>query len=325
MKAIHRSGTPTTFTAAAVAAVAVAAVATAALVSALAAGSAAGPAASDREATMPQPAGQERQVVLITGSTDGLGREVARRVAATGAHVIVHGRNRERGEALVQEIEAEGKGSAAFYAADFASLEQVRQFAAAVMRDHDRLDVLINNAGIWSRGDDVRRLSEDGHELQFAVNYLSGYLLTYTLLPLLLESAPARIINVASTAQQPIDFDDVMMERGYTGGRGYAQSKLAQILFTFDLAAELESAGVTVVALHPSTLMDTQMVRDAGVAPRSTIDQGATALMRLITEADLRTGQYFNVMEPARAHAQAYDEAARHRLRRLSEDLTQPR
>jgi NAD(P)-dependent dehydrogenase (short-subunit alcohol dehydrogenase family) len=325
MKAINRSGTPMTFTAAAVAAVALAAVATAALVSVLAAASAAGPAASDREAAMPQPAGQERQVVLITGSTDGLGREVARRVAATGAHVIVHGRNRERGAALVNEIEAEGKGSAAFYAADFASLEQVRQFAAAVMRDHDRLDVLINNAGIWSRGDEDRRLNEDGHELQFAVNYLSGYLLTRMLLPLILESAPARIINVASAAQQPIDFDDVMMERGYTGGRGYAQSKLAQILFTFDLAAELESAGVTVLALHPSTLMDTQMVRDAGVAPRSTIDQGASAVMRLITDPDLRTGQYFNVMESARAHAQAYDEAARHRLRRLSEELTQPR
>jgi NAD(P)-dependent dehydrogenase (short-subunit alcohol dehydrogenase family) len=221
------------------------------------------------EATMPQPVGQERQVVLITGSTDGLGREVARRVAATGAHVIVHGRNRERGEALVKEIEAEGKGSAAFYAADFASLDQVRQFAASVMRDHDRLDVLVNNAGIWARGDNERRLSEDGHELQFAVNYLSGYLLTRTLLPLILESAPARIINVASTAQQPIDFDDVMMERGYTGGRGYAQSKLAQILFTFDLAAELERAGVT------------------GVAPRSTIDQGASAVMRLITDPAL--------------------------------------
>jgi NAD(P)-dependent dehydrogenase (short-subunit alcohol dehydrogenase family) len=316
MKAINRSGTAMAF-----AAVALAGVATAALVSALAAG----PAASAGDATMQQPAGQERQVVLITGSTDGLGREVARRVAATGAHVIVHGRNRERGEALVREIETEGKGSAAFYAADFASLRQVREFAAAVMRDHDRLDVLINNAGIWSRGDDDRRLSEDGHELQFAVNYLSGYLLTRTLLPLILESAPARIINVASAAQQPIDFADVMMERGYTGGRGYAQSKLAQILFTFDLAAELESAGVTVVALHPSTLMDTQMVRDAGVAPRSTVDQGANALMRLITDADLRTGQYFNVMEPARAHAQAYDEAARDRLRRLSEDLTRPR
>jgi NAD(P)-dependent dehydrogenase (short-subunit alcohol dehydrogenase family) len=151
-------------------------------------------------------------VVLITGSTDGLGREVARRLAAAGHHVIIHGRNRDRGEALVAEIEAEGTGSARFFAADFASLNAVRGLADAVLRDYDRLDVLVNNAGIWSRGDD-RRVSDDGHELQFAVNYLSGYLLTHRLLPLLRASAPSRIINVASAAQAPIDFDDVMLER----------------------------------------------------------------------------------------------------------------
>jgi NAD(P)-dependent dehydrogenase (short-subunit alcohol dehydrogenase family) len=264
----------------------------------------------------------DRQVILITGSTDGLGREVARRLAADGHHLIVHGRNRERGLALVQEIEAEGKGSAAFYAADLASLAEVRRLAEEVLRDHDRLDVLVNNAGIWLRADNERQLSADGHELHFAVNYLSGYMLTRLLLPLLQQSAPARIVNVASTAQTPIDFDDVMMERGYTGGRGYGQSKLAQILFTFDLAQELEVTGVTVTALHPSTLMDTQMVRDAGVAPRSTVDQGAEALLQLITAPGIATGQYFNVMQPARANAQAYDEDARRRLRELSAELT---
>jgi NAD(P)-dependent dehydrogenase (short-subunit alcohol dehydrogenase family) len=266
--------------------------------------------------------GGERQVILITGSTDGLGREVARRLAADGHHVIVHGRNRERGAALVQEIEAEGRGSATFYAADFASLEAVRSLANDVLRDYERLDVLVNNAGIWARGDDDRQLSDDGHEMQFAVNYLSGYLLTRMLLPLLKESAPARIVNVASTAQTPIDFDDVMMTRGYTGGRGYGQSKLAQIIFTMDLARELDGTGVTVTALHPSTLMDTQMVRDAGVAPRTTVDQGARALLQLITAPDIATGQYFNVMAPARANPQAYDEEAQRRLRSLSDQLT---
>jgi hypothetical protein len=123
-------------------------------------------------------------VVLVTGSTDGLGREVARRLAADGHHVIVHGRNHERGAALVAEIETEGRGSARFYAADFAPLDAVRGLADAVLRDYDRLDVLVNNAGIWSRGDE-RRTSDDGHELQFAVNYLAGYLLTHRLLPLL--------------------------------------------------------------------------------------------------------------------------------------------
>jgi NAD(P)-dependent dehydrogenase (short-subunit alcohol dehydrogenase family) len=273
----------------------------------------------------PMPSADQRQVILITGSTDGLGREVARRLAARGAHIIVHGRNTERGEALVREIEAEGKGSAAFYAADFASQDQVRRLARQILQDYDRLDVLINNAGIWATGDDARRLSEDGHELQFAVNYLAGYLLTRMLLPLIERSAPARIINVASAAQRPIDFDDVMLERGYTGSRGYAQSKLAQVLFTFDLAAELDGRGVTVVALHPSTLMNTRMVREAGVAPRSSVEEGARAVVRLVTDDDVPNGQYFDVMAPARAHAQAYDQAARERLRRLSEELTRER
>ncbi|CAN5719468.1 SDR family oxidoreductase [soil metagenome] len=263
----------------------------------------------------------EGQIVLITGSTDGLGREVALRLAATGAHVIVHGRNVERGRAVVAEIEADGKGSASFHAADFASLEEVRRFAETILRDHDRLDVLINNAGIWLT-DDERRLSEDGHELQFAVNYLSSYLLTRMLLPRLRGSAPARIINVASGAQRPIDFDDVMMEHGYTGSRGYAQSKLAQVMFTVDLAGELEGTGVAVYALHPSTLMNTQMVRDAGVAPRSSVEDGARAVLQLVTAPDIESGTYFNVMNPARANDQAYDAAARAQLRRLSRELT---
>jgi NAD(P)-dependent dehydrogenase (short-subunit alcohol dehydrogenase family) len=268
----------------------------------------------------PRPGGQ---VILITGSTDGLGREVARRLAADGHHLIIHGRNVERGQAVVREILEEGKGSAEFHAADFASLDQVRSLAAAIRQRHQRLDVLVNNAGIWG-SDNERRLSSDGHELQFAVNYLAGYLLTRELLPLLKQAANARIINVASVAQTPIDFQDVMMERGYTGSRGYGQSKLAQIIFTMDLARELEGTGVTVNALHPSTLMDTQMVRDAGAAPRSTVDQGARALLRLVTDPDAGSGRYFNVMEPARAHAQAYDPDAQARLRRLSDELTRP-
>jgi NAD(P)-dependent dehydrogenase (short-subunit alcohol dehydrogenase family) len=264
----------------------------------------------------------ERQVILITGSTDGLGREVALRLAARGHHVLVHGRNQERGDEVVRAIREEGRGTAQFYAADLASMAEVRALADRILADHDRLDVLVNNAGIWLRGDGERRLSPDGHELQFAVNYLSGYLLTRLLLPRLQESAPARIINVASAAQTAIDFDDVMMESGYTGGRGYGQSKLAQILFTFDLAEELEGTGIIVTALHPSSLMDTRMVREAGVQPRTTVEEGADALVRLITDPDVGTGQYFNVLTPARAHDQAYDREARAELRRLSDELT---
>ena len=266
------------------------------------------------------PSAAQRQVVLVTGSTDGLGREVARRIAASGAHVIVHGRNAERGDALVAEIEAEGKGSARFYAADLASLAEVRGLAEAILRDYDRLDILVNNAGIGSSPNE-RLVSQDGHELRFAVNYLSGFLLTRMLLPRIRASAPARIVNVASLAQSPIDFDDVMLERSFSGGRAYGQSKLAQILFTFDLAAELEGSGVLVNTLHPATYMPTGMVRRAGVEPRSTIDEGADAVMNLVM-GDVGSGGYYNGLRPARANAQAYDEDARRRLRELSERLT---
>ena len=263
----------------------------------------------------------QRQVILITGSTDGLGREVARRLAATGAHIIVHGRNRERGEGLVAEIERAGQGSAAFYPADLGSLDEVRALAAAIQRDYDRLDVLVNNAGIWLARSDERPTSADGHELHFAVNYLAGFLLTHLLKPLLLQSAPARIVNVASMAQTPIDFDDVMLESGYSAGRAYGQSKLAQVMFTFDLARELDGTGVTVHALHPATLMDTPMVEEAGVRPRATVEEGAEAVVHLVTADGLGSGGYFDGMRRARPADQAYDEAARERLRTLSAEL----
>ena len=260
------------------------------------------------------------KTVFVTGSTDGLGREVALRVADLGAHVIVHGRNRERGEAVVAEIRQRGKGSARFYAADFASLQAVRDLAEAIRNDYERLDVLVNNAGVWNRGG--RQVSADGHELHFAVNYLAGFLLTHELLPLITDAAPSRIVNVASIAQSPIDFDDVMLERPGSASRGYGQSKLAQILFTMDLADELRDQGVTVVALHPATMMDTSMVRESGLAARTTVDEGADAVMRLVTSPDVPTGQYFNGQQAARANDQAYDADARRRLRELSLALT---
>jgi NAD(P)-dependent dehydrogenase (short-subunit alcohol dehydrogenase family) len=260
------------------------------------------------------------KTVVITGSTDGLGREVALRVANLGAHVIVHGRNQQRGAAVVDEITKAGKGSARFYAADLSSLAEVRQLAQAILRDTPRIDVLVNNAGVWNRGE--RQVSRDGHELHFAVNYLSGYLLTRMLLPRIADSAPARVINVASAAQSPIDFTDVMLERPGRAAQGYGQSKLAQILFTMDLAAELKDQRVTVVALHPATMMNTTMVQQSGLPARTTVDEGAEALMRLITAPGIETGQYFNGVNAARANAQAYDAEARRQLRELSRKLT---
>jgi NAD(P)-dependent dehydrogenase (short-subunit alcohol dehydrogenase family) len=261
------------------------------------------------------------KVALVTGSTSGLGREVALRLGSMGAHVIVHGRNRDRGMAVVEEIEAEGVGSARFYAADLGSFDQVRMLAEAVLTDYDRLDLLVNNAGIGSAPRE-RLLSADGHELRFQVNYLSGYLLTRLLLPRITSSAPSRIVNVSSLAQAPIDFENVMLKEDFSGRRAYAQSKLAQVLFTFDLAAELEGRDVLVNALHPATYMDTGMVRRAGVEPRATVDEGADAVMQLVVSPDIGSGGYYNGLRPARANEQAYDADARARLRRLSEELT---
>ncbi|MCH8254082.1 MAG: SDR family oxidoreductase [Gemmatimonadetes bacterium] len=272
-------------------------------------------------AQTPARPGPGQQVVLVTGSTSGLGREVARRLASLGAHVIVHGRNSERGMSLVAEIEREGKGSARFYAADFASFDQVRDFAQAILRDYDRLDVLVNNAGVGSAPNE-RLLSEDGHEYRFQVNYLSGFLLTHMLMPRLLAGTPSRIVNVSSLAQRPIDFDDVMIENNFSGGRAYAQSKLAQVMFTFDLHEELKGSGVMVNSLHPATYMPTAMVARAGVRPRATIGEGADAVMQLIISTEIEGGQFFRGLQPARANDQAYDREARARLKRLSEELT---
>ena len=265
------------------------------------------------------------KTVLITGSTDGVGRYVAGRLAADGARVLVHGRDRERGAGLVEEIKRAGRGDAAFYSADLSSLAGTRQLAQAVMADHKRLDIFINNAGIGSQtSGPQRRTSADGHELRFAVNYLSGFLLARLLLPLLKAAAPSRIVNVASLGQHPIDFDDVMIAKGYSGSRAYAQSKLAQIMFTIDLARELAGSGVTVNSLHPATYMNTTMVRASGIAPISTVEQGGAAILHLAEGDDVagKSGLFFNGMNEAKVNPQAYDADARQRLRALSLELT---
>ena len=171
------------------------------------------------------------KTVLITGSTDGVGRYVAAKLAAAGAKVLIHGRDKERAKSLTEEISRQGHVEPVFYLADLSSLAGARQLAEAVLADHGRLDVFISNAGIGSRTRGAeRQTSADGHELRFAVNYLSGFLLAYLLLPLLRAAAPSRIVNVASLGQHPIDFDDVMITKNYSGGRAYSQSKLSQIM-----------------------------------------------------------------------------------------------
>jgi NAD(P)-dependent dehydrogenase (short-subunit alcohol dehydrogenase family) len=268
----------------------------------------------------------DEQVILVTGATDGLGRGVAERLAAGGATVLVHGRYDARGEATIRDIrDATGNERLRWYRADLASLADVRALAERVTADEPRLDALVNNAGIGTTlpGDGARQVSADGYELRFQVNYLAHYLLTRLLLPLLERSAPARIVNVSSAGQAPIDFDDVMLERHYEGYRAYCRSKLAQIMFTVDLAEELADRDVTANALHPGTFMPTKIVTHAGVDPLTPLEQGVDATVVLATDPALGgvTGRYFDGRRESRPNPQAGDAAARRRLRDLSDRL----
>lgn len=270
----------------------------------------------------------EERTILITGATAGLGRRVAADLASRGSRLLLHGRDPRKGATVVEEIRRDsGNRNVSYHNADFASLADVRALADGVRSAVDRLDVLVSNAGIGAgmRGSG-RQVSTDGHELRFAVNYLAPFLLTHLLLPLLRRSAPARIVNVASVGQQAIDFDDVMLETAYDGLRAYRQSKLAQVMFSFDLAEALRPSGVNVNVLHPASLMDTAMVRDTDYfpGPMTSIAEGAQAVERLAWAPELEgvTGEYFDGLSRARAHAQAYDAEARRRLRELSERLT---
>src|SRR6201996_2403087 len=263
------------------------------------------------------------KTVLITGSTDGVGRYVAGELAKQGAHVLIHGRDAGRGTAVIDAIVSRG-GKATFYQADLSSLSGARALADKVAADHKRIDVFVSNAGIGSQNHGPQRQeSADGYELRFAVNYLAGFLLAYRLLPLIKAAAPSRIVNVASLGQHPIDVDDVMITKNYSGTRAYAQSKLSQIMFTIDLASELKGSGVNVNSLHPATYMNTTMVRAGGITPMSTVEQGGAAILHLVEGDDVagKSGLFFNGMNETRANAQAYDVSARKRLRELSMKL----
>ena len=268
------------------------------------------------------------KVILLTGATDGMGRALAADLARAGATVLVHGRDPGRIAATAAEVAefaelASGQQRVRTYQADFASLSEVRALAEQIVTAEPRLDVLVNNAGIGitQPGDGARQESGDGIELRFAVNYLAGYALSRLLLPLLAESAPSRIVNVASIGQQAIDFGDVQLTGDYDGMRAYRQSKLAQVMNSFDLAEELSGSGVTVNSLHPATFMPTKV---SPAPPVSTIAQGVAATFRLIAAPPEQTGsgRFFNGVDDSRANDQAYDAAARGRLREISRQLT---
>jgi NAD(P)-dependent dehydrogenase (short-subunit alcohol dehydrogenase family) len=269
----------------------------------------------------------EAPTIFITGATDGLGRALASRLAAEGATLILHGRDAGKLESTAAEISAaHGVDRPVTVRADLADLAQVRKLALDVHNTAGRLDVFVSNAGIGSGMPDgrERRTSADGYELRFAVNYLAGFLLTLELLPLLRRSAPARIVNVASIGQHPIDFSDIMITRDYSGVRAYGQSKLAQIMSGFELAGRVPAAEVTVNSLHPATYMPTKMVLEEIGHHIDSIETGVTATRRLVSDRALAgvTGRFYDRTREARAAAQAYDPGARAELWSRSLELT---
>ena len=264
----------------------------------------------------------EQQIILITGATDGLGRAVASELAGQGATLLLHGRSEKRGKRTLDEIRAQtGNDKLTYYCADFESLSEVRDLSDAVRAGHDRLDVLLNNAALGI--DPVRRVTVDGHEATFQVDYLAPYMLSYLLETLLIASAPSRIVNVASAGQAPINFDDIMLEQSYDGMQAYCQAKLADVMLTIDRAAELSDTGVTVNCLHPAFNMPTKIVTHM-FSPQSELADGVRSTVRLVRDPALETvtGLYFDMTREARALPQAYDPRARARLRAVAEQLT---
>ena len=263
-----------------------------------------------------------RKTILITGATEGIGKLAATDLANQfkDASILIHGRNKEKLEKTSEQIKKHtGNGNIQTFLADFSSLEEVRKMSKEILAEHDSLDILINNAGA---GFAAPRLGKDGTETRFTVNYLAPFLLTHLLLPAMQKTVSSRIVNVASAGQSPIHFDDIMMDKNFDGVTAYTRSKLAIIMFTFDLAENLKT--VTANCLHPGTYLDTGMVREAGIHPLGSAQSGADALVYLAISPELKniSGKYFNVKTEARANAQAYDVNARRKLEKIGLQLT---
>ncbi|HLN54594.1 MAG TPA: SDR family NAD(P)-dependent oxidoreductase [Bacteroidales bacterium] len=252
--------------------------------------------------------------IFITGSTDGLGKLVARHMAEQGAEVLLHGRNEQKGKKVLDELKNHApKAILKYYNGDFSSLKEVSDLADRILKEHDHIDILINNAAIGSgkASGNAREESTDGLELRMSVNYFAQVLLTEKLLPLLKPGS--NIINVASTAQARVNFSDLMLRNHYDGYHAYSASKTALVMYTFDLAERLREKDIKVNAVHPSSLMNTNMViKDWGYT-LSKVEDGAEAVENLLSPE--LTGAYFDKKKPVKAISQAYDLAAREELR----------
>ncbi|HYO18158.1 MAG TPA: SDR family oxidoreductase [Dermatophilaceae bacterium] len=272
------------------------------------------------------------RTVLITGGTGGIGRATALGLARMGAHLAITGRDRERTEGVAREIRGAGGGRVDVFVADLSSQAEVRRLAGEVLQRLPRVDVLVNNVGgYWN----TRHVTADGLEHTFALNHLAPFLLTNLLLDRLRQSGPARVVTVSSNAQAMgrIDFDDLQGERSYSGSRAYNQSKLANVLFTYELARRLTGSAVTANALHPGVVTTSFGAEDPGRLQRllvpfarpfmKTPAQGAATSVHLAASPDLDqvTGRFFASSKPRRSSRRSHDEAVASRLWQVSAEL----
>ncbi len=263
------------------------------------------------------------RVILVTGSTDGIGKATALELARRGETVLLHGRNSEKGKAVLDEIKrSTGNGSLEFFEADLSSQQQVRRLASNVKERHNQLQVLINNAGTYLP---ERRLTEGGIETTFAVNYLAPFLLTHELLDVLEKSGPSRIINVASVAHwnAKLDWNNLQGEKWYDGFQAYALSKLCVILFTYALSRRLRGTNVTANCLHPGVIRTKLLYAGFGNYPGATPEKGARTPVYLATSPEVEgiSGKYFENCKPGRSSSVSYDENLQERLWLVSERL----
>jgi NAD(P)-dependent dehydrogenase (short-subunit alcohol dehydrogenase family) len=272
------------------------------------------------------------KTVLITGASGGIGRATAVGLATMGAHLAITGRDRGRTAGAADEIRAAGGGQVDVFVADLSDQGEVRRLAGEVLQRLSRIDVLINNVGgYWN----TRHVTADGLEYTLALNHLAAFLLTQLLLDRLTQSTPARVVTVSSNvqAQGRIDFDDIQGMRSYSGARAYNQSKLANVLFTYELARRLPAESVTANALQPGVVSTSFGAEDPATVQRvfipflrplmKTPAQGAAMSIQLASAPDLDhvTGRYFANGKPKKSSPRSYDEAAAMRLWQVSADL----
>jgi retinol dehydrogenase 14 len=283
-------------------------------------------------ATEPVRAPMAGKTVLITGTTSGIGRATALGLARMGADLAITGRDRGRTEDAAREIRAAGGGRVDIFIADLSSQSEVRELAEEVLQSLSRIDVLINNVGAYF---DTRHVTADGLERTFALNHLAPFLLTNLLLGKLKQSASARVVTVSSNAQATgrIDFSDLQGERSYSGARAYSQSKLANVLFSYELARRLKGTSITANALHPGLVSTSFGADDPATVQRIFIPflrpfmkspaQGAATSIHMASAPELEqvTGRYFANSQPKKSSERSYDEAAAARLWQVSADL----